>query len=66
MTWRPNDPETARKLKAIDRKRARARAAAQNLPLAQKIEAYRAADRARDDATAKLQAALLFPEQARS
>jgi hypothetical protein len=66
MTWLTDDPETARALRRIDSKWRQARAKARELPLAAKIEAFRAADQARDDATAKLKASILFPEQAAS
>ena len=50
MTWVTNSSEAARKLRAIDRAYAAARDAAANLPLAQKIEAYRKAKTDRENA----------------
>lgn len=43
LGWLTNDPETAEKLRAADRRYKHARDAAMALPLADKIEAYRAA-----------------------
>jgi hypothetical protein len=43
-SWLTNSPEHTKQLKAADDARLAARNAAQNLPLAQKIEAYRRSD----------------------
>lgn len=49
-SWISNDPVATKALKAADRAYDKARTAAANLPLADKIEAYRAAREARQKA----------------
>jgi hypothetical protein len=48
--WITNDPAAAKALRAADRAYDKARAAASGLPLAEKLEAYRAARAARQRA----------------
>lgn len=48
--WLTNDPEMAKKLRAIDAQLTKAQAAAKALPLAQKVEALRRAKQAHTDA----------------
>lgn len=55
IAWLTNDPIAAKQLKAIDRAFNKARAAAQDLPLQQKFEAYRAAKLIRDGAYKRFQ-----------
>jgi hypothetical protein len=50
MDWLTNDLQAAEALRAADRQWEAARKAAENLPLAEKIEAYRAAKDARREA----------------
>ncbi len=50
ITWMTNDLKAADALRAADAAWEAARKAAENLPLAEKIEAYRAAKDARRDA----------------
>ncbi len=49
-SWISNDPQAIKALRAADRAYEKAQAAAANLPLAEKIEAYRAARCARQAA----------------
>jgi hypothetical protein len=48
MKWLTNDPEAAKKIIKADKDYAKARAAAVDFPLAEKIEAYRVAKEARE------------------
>ena len=48
--WITNNPETAKLLRAIDAEEAAEREAAKDLPLAEKVEAYRKAKHRRQDA----------------
>ena len=50
MDWLTNDLQAAEALRAADRQWEAARKAVENLPLAEKIEAYRAAKDARREA----------------
>lgn len=53
--WITNDLEVAATLRSIDDNYKAARAAAVNLPLLEKVEAYRKAREVRDEAYAELQ-----------
>ncbi len=48
--WITNNPETAKLLRSIDAQEKADREAARNLPLAQKVEAFRLAKKRRQDA----------------
>lgn len=54
MTWLTNDPEIAKRLTIIDELHADARFHAANLPLKEKLAAYRVADRQRANAYADI------------